>query len=104
MTTYFISRHPGARAWAEQQGIRIERFVGHLDIRDLHAGDLVMGSLPVHLAAEVCGRGARYFHLSINLPPELRGRELSAEELSRCGANLQEFVVTVPERGRPGSA
>lgn len=98
MTTYFITRHPGATAWAGRQEIRIDRFVEHLDIRDVGAGDIVMGSLPVHLAAEVCGRGARYFHLSIDLPPERRGRELSAEELSHCGASLQEFIVTVPER------
>jgi CRISPR-associated protein Csx16 len=34
MTTYFITRHPGAIAWAQQQGITVDRQLGHLDIND----------------------------------------------------------------------
>lgn len=94
MTTWFITRHPGARNWARRQGLRIDRFVDHLDIAEIRPGDIVMGSLPVHLAAEVCARGARYFHLTIDLPQESRGRELSAEELERFGAGLAEFLVS----------
>lgn len=101
MTTYFITRHPGARAWAERQETPIDRFVEHLDIRDIRPGDIVMGSLPVHLAAEVCARGARYFHLTLNLPPAERGRELSAEELKGFEASLREFIVTVPQPADP---
>ena len=56
-------------------------------------GDVVMGVLPVSLAAEVCARGARFLHLSVEVPPELRGQELSADDLERLGAELVEYEV-----------
>ncbi len=93
MTRYFVSRHPGAITWAERQGIPVDRVIDHLDITVIQADDTVIGTLPVNLAAEVCHRGARYLHLSLNLPAELRGRELSAGELERCGAEIEEYNV-----------
>lgn len=93
MTTYFITRHPGARQWAAEAGFVIDRMVDHLDPAEIGAGDRVLGTLPVNLAAEVCARGGRYFHLSLDLPPEWRGRELAAEDMRRFGARLQEFRV-----------
>lgn len=97
LTIYFITRHAGAKDWAKRQGIRIDRFVEHLDVGDIRPGDVVMGSLPVHLAAEVCELGARYFHLILNLPPTKRGLELCANELNNFDASLREFVVSVPQ-------
>ena len=93
MTTWFISRHPGARRWVEEEGFAIDRMVDHLDPAEVLPGDRVLGTLPVHLAAAVCTRGGRYFHLSLELPPEYRGRELGAEDLRRLGARLEEFRV-----------
>ena len=90
MTTWFVSRHQGAIAWARQQGIEAV-FVDHLDPHQVRPGDTVVGTLPVPLVAEINAKGARYFHLSINLPQELRGRELSAEELRSLGAKLEEY-------------
>jgi CRISPR-associated protein Csx16 len=93
MTTYFVSRHLGAIAWAAEEGIQVDAFVEHLDPDDIRDGDTVIGSLPVNLAAQVCERGARYLHLSLALPPELRGRELTVEEMRACGARLQAFRI-----------
>jgi CRISPR-associated protein Csx16 len=93
MTTWFVTRHPGAVAWAARQGIAVDRQVAHLDIREVAEGDTVIGNLPVNLAAEVCARGARFFNLSLDVPPEARGRELTAEELARFGARIEEFRV-----------
>ena len=93
MTTYFVSRHPGARAWAEEQGIRVDRQLDHLDVEAIVAGDTVIGSLPVNLAARVCRRGGRYLHLSLTLPPGLRGVELSARQMRELGASLEEYRV-----------
>ena len=93
MTTWFITRHPGAREWAAQQGIAIDRHVTHLDSAEINAGDTVIGTLPVKLAAEICNRGARFLNLSLDLPPEARGKELTAEELARYGARIEEFTV-----------
>ena len=98
MTTYFVTRHSGARDWAAQEGIVVDEVVSHLDTTVIAPGDRVIGSLPVNLAAEVCGRGGRYLHLSVDLPPELRGRELTAEEMRACAARIEEYRVERGER------
>jgi CRISPR-associated protein Csx16 len=102
MTTWFITRHRGAVAWAARHGIAVDQWIAHLAPADVQAGDVVMGTLPVNLAAEVCARGARYLNLSLDLPAEARGRELTAEDLERYGATLEEFVVgrVAPVSGR----
>ena len=93
MTTFFVSRHPGAVEWARRQGQTVDRWVAHLDVASVGAGDTVIGSLPLHLAAEVNARGARFVHLTLDIPAEWRGRELSADELQAAGARLEEFFV-----------
>lgn len=93
MTTYFVTRHPGARAWALQEGIRVDEVIDHLDPARVQPGDTLIGSLPVNLAAEVCARGGRYLHLSLDLPADLRGRELTAEQMRQVGARVEEFRV-----------
>ncbi len=93
MTTWFISRHPGAREWVRKQGVAIDRYVDHLRPEQISPGDTVIGSLPVNLAAEVCQRGARYLHLGVDIPPNYRGKELTTEELERFGARLEAFSV-----------
>lgn len=97
MTIYFVSRHPGARDWAKQEGIVVDQVVAHLAPDSIQPGDTVIGSLPVNLAAEVTARGARYLHLSLRVPPELRGIELDASQMRACGAELEEFrILPVP--------
>ena len=92
MTAYFVTRHPGAREWAEGEGIRVDYVVDHLDVGQVRPGDVVIGSLPVNLAAQVCSRGGRYLHLCLELPRDIRGRELSAEEMRQLGAWLEEVL------------
>ena len=94
MTTWFVSRHRGAIEWAARQGIHIDRPVDQLDVLAVIEGDNVIGTLPIHMAAAVRERGARYLHLEISVPRELRGQELDAEQLQALGARLSEFQVT----------
>ncbi len=91
MTTYFISRHAGAVAWAQSQGFQVDQQLAHFDVNRVQAGDVILGTLPVNLIAEVNARGGRYFHLTLDLPAELRGQELTAELMQRYGARLEEF-------------
>lgn len=93
MTTFFVSRHPGATAWAARQGLAVDVAVAHLDVEEIQPGDVVVGTLPVNLAAAVCARGGRYFNLSLSLPQAARGRELTARELDAFGACLEEYTV-----------
>ncbi|MEO3430167.1 CRISPR-associated protein Csx16 [Pelagibius sp. CAU 1746] len=92
MTVYLVTRHCGALDWARRRGIEAQR-VEHLDIDLVQQGDCILGTLPVSLAAEVCARGARYFHLTLEVPPEMRGRDLSASEMEAFGAKLYEYFV-----------
>ena len=93
MTIFFISRHPGTRDWAEARGLAVDRWVDHLDLDAIAPGDRVLGTLPVHLAAAVCERGARYVHLALELPANLRGSELTGADLDRLGARLEAYEV-----------
>lgn len=93
MTTYFISRHPGAIEWAARQNLAVDRLVSHLDTAQVQAGDTVIGSLPVNLAAQVCAAGATYWHLSLALPAQQRGTELTADDMTRFGAHLEPFHI-----------
>ncbi|WP_295455485.1 CRISPR-associated protein Csx16 [uncultured Thiodictyon sp.] len=94
MTTYFVSRHPGAHDWAAGEGIVVDQMIDHLDPAVIAPGDRVIGSLPVNLAAAVCERGGCYLHLSIDLPAALRGRELTAEQMRDCTARIEEYRVS----------
>jgi CRISPR-associated protein Csx16 len=91
--TFFVTRHSGAVEWATRQGVTIDKAVEHLDLAEIRPGDVVIGTLPVHLAAEVCARQARYLHLALGLPAEHRGRELTADDMARFGARLMEHRV-----------
>lgn len=93
MTVRFVTRHRGAREWAESRGIRIDRWVEHPDMSTVEPGAVVVGTLPIHLAAELHVRGARSLHLSLDLPAELRGRDLSAEQMNRARARIEEYRV-----------
>lgn len=102
MTTYFVSRHPGALAWLAQKGIQHDQHLIHLaDANIIQPGDRVFGTLPINQAAAVCARGGRYFHLSLQLPAGLRGQELSADMLEQLNAALEEYqVVRAPAQER----
>jgi CRISPR-associated protein Csx16 len=75
------------------QGIAVDRWVPHLAAEEVSSCDTVIGTLPVQIAAEVCARDARYLNLSLDLPFEWRGRELSAVELVVAEARLEEYFI-----------
>lgn len=91
---WFVTRHAGARAWAREEGIFADMWVDHLDPQDVARGDRVMGSLPTHVAAEVCRKGAYYFHLTVSVQRGRRGVELDAGELRAAGARLEPMHVS----------
>lgn len=90
---WLVSRHPGAAEFLRHTGQLFDRVVPHLDVALLRPGDTVIGTLPLHLAAAVCACGARFFHLALDVPAELRGKELDAQQLAACGARIQEFRI-----------
>lgn len=90
---YFVTRHAGAVDWANHQVGAEFHVISHFNTAGVKPGDVVAGTLPVQLAAEVCRLGGRYFHLTLDLPPEARGIELTPADMERFGARLEEFVI-----------
>lgn len=93
MTVWFVSRHPGAQAWAKAQALSFDRLCPHLDPDEVTEGDVVIGSLPVNLASEVCQRGAKFINLSLKVPPHLRGQELTIDQMLACDVKLEQFDI-----------
>ena len=91
MTTWFVTRHQGAIEWAKQQNIKIDYCIEHLEPEKIKKGDWVLGTLPINIVAVLNQQGARYFHLSLSLPADKRGLELTADELQKYQATLEEY-------------
>jgi|GEM_PF-464674 len=103
MTVYFVSRHDGAQHWARlMQRLGnwphpIDRYVDHLDVQTLQKGDVVIGTLPLREIAAVRQRGAEFYNLDLQVPPELRGQELTPTQMAQCGATLTHYRITIKE-------
>ena len=93
MTTYFVSRHAGAIAWAKQQNLHIDCWVQHLNEKLLANGDVVIGTLPINKVAEICAIGVKYLHLVMDLTPDSRGRELNPNEMQDLNIRLVEYIA-----------
>lgn len=55
---------------------------------------MVIGTLPINIVAKINEMGVRYVHLSLSIPQDLRGVELTDDELNACQASLEEFWVS----------
>lgn len=91
MTSYFVTGHPSALAWAAGEGIvatPVSHWGPQVRVRD---GDVVMGTLPVQIIAELTARGVRYLHLELDLPEGMRQQPLTVADMKRFGARLSEF-------------
>lgn len=64
-----------------------------MDLAQVNVDDVVAGTLPVHLAAEVCEKGAKFYFLQIPQQFATRGSEYSAAEMTAAGASLVRFEV-----------
>ena len=94
MRIYLVSRHKGAVEWMQHMGHRYDEHLTHLDNYDkLSQGDMIIGSLPINLVADLTERDISYMHLSLYIPEHLRGIELSAEQLSQLDAKLEPYSV-----------
>ena len=86
--TVIVSRHAGAVAWLAARGIT-GRVITHAAPEDV-AGNIVVGNLPLHLAALALRVG------SIDLPNLAaadRGRDLTPAEMDAAGASVQWYEV-----------
>lgn len=120
MKTIIVTRHPGALAWLQKrhpeltsemcsgcQGLggncmtcdgsgylpSSTRVIAQATPKDL-TGNRIIGILPVDLAA-LCGE---YWALNMRIPAEMRGKELTCEDMERFGCSIKRFLVFPEER------
>lgn len=95
-----VTRHSGAVAWLARQGIDAAA-ESVFDPLSLRPGETIIGNLPAHVAAAVTAGGGRYVHLALDLPPAWRGRDLSADDMEKCGARLTPLHILPDPRPLP---
>lgn len=89
-----ITRHPGAVQWVRHLlDHEVVESLPHLYTEDIDPNACYYGVFPLNLAAAICAAGAECWALTLDMPPELRGQELSAEQLQRLGASLVRYDV-----------
>jgi len=101
MRRIICSRHAGAvnfaRSELERAGLGNDwEVVAHLDdstLAQLGEGDILVGVLPTNLIARLKQAGVRVILITLNLPPEARGKELSVEQMRSYGGKLEEVVA-----------
>ena len=86
--TIIVTRHTGLVDWLAQRGITGQVIASATpdDVRGKH----VIGALPLHLAA----LADRVTTVDFNCPFDLRGKDLTAQQLDDLGAKLSMFIVT----------
>ena len=87
MEKVIVTRHSALVEFLSELGVEGE-VIAHAT-EELVAGKHVFGVLPMRLAA-LCGR---FTEVTLQLPAELRGKELSLDEVKACNPTLTEWVV-----------
>ena len=98
--TIVVTRHQAVVQWLESNGLSETEMVSHFTHEHIHSlryGDVVIGILPLHILAILTSMGVRYLHVDMNVPPEYRGMEITAEMMDRFGAKLSEYEVILKE-------
>ena len=88
--TVIVTRHSGLVSVLLEDGIitKSDKILSHATEEQVR-GKHVIGVLPLHLAAEAESVTA----LTMNIPPELRGKELTAEQTRQCMGELTRYTV-----------
>ena len=89
MKVVIVSRHKGTIDYLKKRYPNAE-VVNHIDDPKKFKDSLIIGNLPLHMVSEILRNGNRFVLLTLNVPQELRGKELGEEELKRY-AKLYEI-------------
>lgn len=100
MTTFIITRHPATVDYIQltsPSGLGAFEVLTHVDetfFEKLSPNDMVIGTLPTPLMARVCKITKNsFFHFEIILPAEMRGKELSFEDLVSLSPKIKKYWV-----------
>ena len=88
-----VTRHKALVQYLKEQGLIDEntQIVSHIDNPDIIKNKIVLGVLPHSLSCLT----KEYWEISLNLPPELRGKELSVEDIKKYSKGLKRYIVIV---------
>ena len=90
-----VSRHQGAIDFVLSNGFN-GRIVEQFSPEMAESGMVVIGILPVHLIGEVLKSGSRFIQIQLpEVPREMRGQELTPEQMVQYGAKLVEVEQLV---------
>lgn len=88
MKNLIVTRHPALVEFLREKGIECE-LITHATVEDVK-GNHVYGVLPIHLAAEC----ELFTEVAMMVPQELRGCELTLEQIKQLNPTLRTFKVT----------
>jgi len=84
-----VSRHAGAIEWLRRHGVTGE-VVSHVDTDTDLEGKILIGNAPLWIAAQA----DEIWTIEMpELPAELRGKDISAEQMEELGAKLGRYYV-----------
>ena len=115
METIIVTRHAGAMEWlrknhidifdpiypiSEEEEIEIVEpiVLAHAKPDDVR-GKRVIGILPNRLSS----LAAEYWELNIDIPADMRGKEISCQEMERLGASLKRWDILSLSDGQRAS-
>lgn len=84
-----VSKHQATIEWLKKKGFD-GQVISHVDNPEIIKDQTVVGNLPFHLA--VLAKEVGIVDIP-NLPKELRGTDLTLEQLEEFGATLNWYVV-----------
>ena len=82
MKVVIVSRHPGTIEYLKRFYPEAE-VINHMTENNIPENALVIGNLPIEMIAKVLEKGNRFVSVVLNVPAELRGKELEEEELKK---------------------
>ena len=80
MKVVIVSRHKGTIDYLKKRYPNAE-VVNHIDDPKKFKDSLIIGNLPLHMVSEVLKNRNRFVMVSLDIPRELRGKELNESEL-----------------------
>ncbi len=90
METVVVTRHDALVEFLQEEGIITgeEKIMSHAEVEDIR-GKRVIGVLPLSLAVEA----AVVIEIPLNIPSELRGKELTVEQVREFSSSPNEYIV-----------
>ena len=89
MRVAIVSRHESTIKFVKVMFKDATVFEHISDVDMLKDFDLIIGNLPLPLVAKLKEMGKRFVMISLNIPRELRGKELTLDELKKYAEMIE---------------